>query len=397
MLLKAGAQVNVVDDRGLTPLMMAVNSHTRNREVVELLLARSADVTARDKTGKTVQDWAAIGANPTIMELIHVSSTTDVTGYQPGRNDKQIDSVRELAARSLGLLQKMGPAFFPKSGCISCHNVSIPMMALADAQHRGYDVKPASGQMAKQTVAFLTPFHDDLLSGYCSTPGFATTTSYVLLALHGAGYAPDLLTDSVVRCLMVDQSPDGRWGNGGDERPPLNPESGIPPTALSARAMKLYPVPAFANEMAASNQRAQQYLLKANSRTSDDYAFRLLGLYWTEAPQTQLAAAARELITQQRSDGGWAQTPDMSPDVYATGQSLAALAIAQPDLVKSEFYRRGIAYLMAVAEPDGSWHVRSRAFGFQPYFESGFPHGHDQWISMAATSWAAIALMAAAD
>jgi hypothetical protein len=28
----------------------------------------------------------------------------------------------------------------------------------------------------------------------------------------------------------------------------------------------------------------------------------------------------------------------------------------------------------------------------QPYFESGFPYGHDQWISVAGTSWAAMAL-----
>jgi hypothetical protein len=87
----------------------------------------------------------------------------------------------------------------------------------------------------------------------------------------------------------------------------------------------------------------------------------------------------------------------MSSDAYATGQSLAALAMAQPDLVKSDAYRRGIEYLLRIVEPDGSWHVRSRAFGFQPYFESGFPHGHDQWVSMAATSWAAVALMATAE
>jgi hypothetical protein len=33
----------------------------------------------------------------------------------------------------------------------------------------------------------------------------------------------------------------------------------------------------------------------------------------------------------------------------------------------------------------------------QPYFESGFPHGHDQWISHAGTAWAALALTATAD
>ena len=41
---------------------------------------------------------------------------------------------------------------------------------------------------------------------------------------------------------------------------------------------------------------------------------------------------------------------------------------------------------------DGSWHVRSRSVKFQPSFESGFPHEHDQWISAAATVWAGLGL-----
>jgi hypothetical protein len=36
--------------------------------------------------------------------------------------------------------------------------------------------------------------------------------------------------------------------------------------------------------------------------------------------------------------------------------------------------------------------VKSRSFPFQPYFESGFPYGPDQWISAAGTSWATMAL-----
>jgi hypothetical protein len=41
---------------------------------------------------------------------------------------------------------------------------------------------------------------------------------------------------------------------------------------------------------------------------------------------------------------------------------------------------------------DGSWYVRTRAPAFQPYFDSDFPHGHDQFISAAATNWASMAL-----
>jgi hypothetical protein len=28
----------------------------------------------------------------------------------------------------------------------------------------------------------------------------------------------------------------------------------------------------------------------------------------------------------------------------------------------------------------------------QPYFQSGFPYDHDQWISATATAWASMAL-----
>ena len=49
-------------------------------------------------------------------------------------------------------------------------------------------------------------------------------------------------------------------------------------------------------------------------------------------------------------------------------------------------------FLIADQREDGSWFVASRSKPFQPYFESGFPHGKDQFISMAASSWAVAAL-----
>ena len=52
----------------------------------------------------------------------------------------------------------------------------------------------------------------------------------------------------------------------------------------------------------------------------------------------------------------------------------------------------GGGYLLETQLEDGTWFVRSRGFAFQPYFDTGFPHGRNQFISAAATSWAAIAL-----
>jgi hypothetical protein len=300
-------------------------------------------------------------------------------------------------AKSIALLEEAAPKFFLKSGCISCHNVSIPLMALSEARRRGYPVKAASTDLlVKQTLAEFWPQRDNLLSGICRLYGKPGTGSYTLMSLSGAEYAPDSLTDGIVRCLAVDQYPDGRFYLGVDTRPPLSAEGSIPDTALSARAVKLYPVPALASDLETKIARAREFLLTAKPWSGDDYAYRLLGLSWTDAKEEQIHMAARELVTQQQPDGGWAQTPYMSSDAYETGLSLSALATADPRSVDGAVYRRGVDYLMRTQEKDGSWHVRTRAFGFQPYFESGFPHGHDQWISMAATAWSAMALMPAA-
>ena len=134
--------------------------------------------------------------------------------------------VHAAGAKSIALLEDAAPKFFPKSGCISCHNVSIPLMAISEARRRGYDVKAASTQqLVKQTLASLGPRREDSLSGYC--PLLTSIGTYGAMSLHGEGYTPDSLTDSIARCLAVEQLPDGHWAHGG-ERPPLSAESDIP-------------------------------------------------------------------------------------------------------------------------------------------------------------------------
>jgi hypothetical protein len=94
----------------------------------------------------------------------------------------------------------------------------------------------------------------------------------------------------------------------------------------------------------------------------------------------------------QRSDGGWSQLAGLDSDAYATGQALYALNTAGNMSVSDPVYRKGIDYLLRTQADDGTWLVKSRSIWLQPYFESGFPYGHDQWISTAATAWAATAL-----
>ena len=99
----------------------------------------------------------------------------------------------------------------------------------------------------------------------------------------------------------------------------------------------------------------------------------------------------KELLAAQHPDGGWSDLPTMQSTAYATGKSLVALHLAGLP-ASSPAYQRGIKLLLTTQQEDGSWYVQTRALGFQPWFDAGFPHGHDQWISAAGTNWAAMAL-----
>ena len=133
------------------------------------------------------------------------------------------------------------------------------------------------------------------------------------------------------------------------------------------------------------------YLRKADPRDTQDQTFKLLALIWSDAPASEVAKEKAALIALQREEGGWAQMPSMAPDAYATGQALYALHAAKHP-VTDAVYRKGVDYLLRTQLEDGTWFVRTRAFGFQPYFETGFPHGRSQFISTVATAWASAAL-----
>ena len=143
-------------------------------------------------------------------------------------------------------------------------------------------------------------------------------------------------------------------------------------------------------------ERAREWLKQAQATTTEDQAFQLLGLRWAGESVETLRHTARNLLGDQRTDGGWGGLPTLASDAYATGQALVALKESGVLAAADPAYQRGVAFLLSTQLEDGSWYVRSRSVPFQPYFESGFPHGPDQWISSAATNWAAMALLPAA-
>jgi len=223
----------------------------------------------------------------------------------------------------------------------------------------------------------------------------ALSEGYTLLAAHAAGVEPSLTTATYARHIARNQQPDGYWSTF-DGRPPHSAGLFVA-TAVALRAVSLYLPAASHSGPDAYLNRARVWLANATPESTEDLTYRLLGLVWSAAAPEQVKAAGAALAAVQRTDGGWGQLPAMpASDAYSTAQALYALRRAGFFAAASPAFQRGIEWLLKNQAPDGSWLVRSRiktpAAVSPPYFESGFPYGHDQYLSCAATAWAVMAL-----
>lgn len=309
------------------------------------------------------------------------------------------DQVRSAATRALAVVQSSSTGFYKIAECFSCHDHGLPMQAYQMARERGVQLDEAAvGQVAARGLMAspdLTSLDRAVQDNTIIDP--ATGEGWALIAAHAAGVPPNPVTAVYARRIANWQRPDGHWPTF-DVRPPHS-YSLFSTTATAVRVMQLHLPAQLREEKLRRVALARKWLATTPPRDTEDFTFRLLGLYWADAPLPDRRRAARELLALQRPEGGWGQLPHMPPDAYSTGEALVALHEAGGIPVTDTAWKRGIEYLLSTQEEAGPWHVRTRmvspAAVSPPYFETGFPHGHDQFVSKAGTCWAAMALMLA--
>jgi ankyrin repeat protein len=392
ILLERGANPNQPATRNITPLMMAAASARPNEEIVHLLIENGADVAARDTDGRTALDWALTQGETEAARVLRAAgakAASPETKAQP-RLAKARDA-RTAIELAISRLQPISLESSRQVTCTSCHNQSLPAIAVKAAADQGIAIDPIL--VAHPRTAILAEWsghRDDFLVGRCTLGGFPGNIGYGLLAMAKEGTPANATTDAAASCLASLQHQNGSWENR-DTRPPLFDNSSIDYTALAIRGLSAYTPPAMRMETKARLHRALAFLRSAAPVTTQEEAFKLMGLIWSGVPTAEATAQAKRLLRLQQPDGGWGQLPTMASDAYATGHALYALHAAGIPATDPT-YRKAATYLLSTQLEDGTWHVRSRAIAIQPYYESGFPHGKDQFISAAATSWAVIGL-----
>ena len=393
LLLAKGANVNAKDSHGMTPLMLAA-SYNDTSDTTKVLLKGGADPRLKAPKGWTAETFAEVKGNAACSnELFRAYSTKHMKA-------NVARTPRQAVANSLKLIQSSMGTFGSKTACVSCHQEGLGRMATGMAKNHGFSLNPAAtkpqdGRMNGVLMA-LKPLHEQALKNaeamkqvpLIEINEVNTLDTWVLAGMAAQKYPRNAATESMTDVLARQQSKDGAWTMSLPRAPMQS--SPFTFTALAVQCVETY---GSKKESAGRIEKARAWLSKTQAKNSEDRAGRMLGLKWAHAGSSDLQKAAKEIMADQRPDGGWAQLPGMTSDAYATGQALYALKEGGGVSVSSSVYQKGVKYLLRTQDEDGSWFVNKRAIPANNYFDGGFPHGQSQYSSFNGSCWAMMALM----
>jgi hypothetical protein len=408
LLIERGIDLNLRTPIGEVPTFVwSAYSDVGDTTVARLLLRKNVSLDAANESGETALTWARKRGGNDLTRLFAERGVPDSKGRKekivptntvppPGTQARRA-AVRDAVQRSIHLLEVSSSVFLDsglakRSGCVSCHQQTFPAVAFSAARARGFKLDEEA--LKKQTDAQIHSWTARVANSYEMDepqPDAPVNLGFGLAGLAAVGHKADAMTEAMAWYLAASQEKDGSW-RCDDFRPPLE-DGQIPAVALALRALQLYPIRGREAEFRTRVERAAAWLARAEAGTPNRLAYKLLGLSWSGSHEAEQRRVARRIMSAQRSDGGWAQLPGLDSDAWATGQALFALQEARAAKIDDAVCERGIAFLLRTQFADGSWFVRSRTWPFQPYFDSHFPHGKDQWISAAGTAWSVLTLI----
>ncbi|HEY0930935.1 MAG TPA: ankyrin repeat domain-containing protein [Gemmatimonas sp.] len=303
------------------------------------------------------------------------------------------EDIRESVTKVIPLMQRSADIWFEKRACGTCHHQGVGTLSMAMLRERGFSVDTAwMRSQVERTVKQSANWQERVVAREMSI-NQAIGQNYRMVGIVAAGYPSTDLSRAVAYLIAGEQHASGRWMSI-SRRPPLE-DSEVTATALSLRTLSLVPLPGREREVATRMRRGRAWLAKHTPVSTEERVMQVLGLGWTGGTSRELQPYAKALLAEQRADGGWSQVPTRNSDAYATGQVLTVLMQVARVPAADARVQRGLKFLLATQQDDGTWRVpttRTLQAGL-PYFESGFPHGKDQFISYAGTAWAVMAMV----
>tara|TARA_R110002111_G_scaffold234274_3_gene295300 strand:+ start:18958 stop:19974 length:1017 start_codon:yes stop_codon:yes gene_type:complete len=300
-------------------------------------------------------------------------------------------AVKAAIQKSIPLIEKASAGSARERKCFTCHNQALAVLVLDEAKQRGFTVDEVNFQLQiEHTAAHLKRGLEHYRAGK-GQGGGPDTASYALWTLEIAGSKPDEVTTAVTGYLLERNKDQAHWIRNSTRPPSMSSDTNT--NYFVIRALQIFGTEAQRPQIEARIKLARQWLLDLKPDSTEERVFQLRSFLYLDVAESVTRTAIEALIKLQNADGGWSQLPTIESDAYTTGTAIVALQRSGQVPIDHPAIRQGLQYLLKSQETDGSWHVVSHAKPFQTYFETGYPHGKDQFISVTAGSWATVALL----
>ena len=309
--------------------------------------------------------------------------------------------IQQTVDRAVGYLQSESAAWLNTRKCAACHHAPLPLWALSEAGQHGYaidrkylddKIESLVGSKDKLIAAMLLYGPDDPPDPRPQSRGLNMGLPFLAIAARSLPSLKDeqinglkLITEEIIQ----KQQADGSWEFFATlRRPPIN-ESQTTDVAWIIMALAGEVGPDSPESQRASLMKATAWLdaAKPVDLHQDKILKVLIGARAGKARES-MQATIDDLLSLQRDDGGWSQTvPELRSDAFATGQTLYVLSLVGYAAERPEM-KRGIDFLVATQNPDGTWPMISRST------PDGSP-GSSKLLTpiyCASGSWAVLAL-----
>ncbi|MBI3736171.1 hypothetical protein HY256_06625 [Candidatus Sumerlaeota bacterium] len=271
-------------------------------------------------------------------------------------------SARGAIGKGLAFLQKEAFSWKTSRGCAACHHAPTMIWPFNEARSLGFAVDEkalkeltdwafSEDNAAKVIVGPRTP--DDNAMSFGAV--------YLLMAVEAAPAPPNETTPSArrryIEHIFEKQIMDGSWVPM-DQRQPVG---GTVEDVTVLTRIALMQSGDTGTSMTESLRRAGEWLeAHPENQSRQGRNLRLLMAAREGKSPEELKPIIAAIESEQNTDGGWSQTPDMGSDAYATGQALYVLAAAGAGREDASL-ARGVEFLLKTQTEEGNWTMISRA------------------------------------
>jgi hypothetical protein len=289
--------------------------------------------------------------------------------------------VRQAIEKSLPFLEESGLAWMKQHQCIACHHSAFMIWSHREAARHGIGDAKKISDLSKQSLDLFVGVKQSKLKDNLTKKAGNVAASHLLLGEAAGDAVPSVeLAATLTRVMLNAQQPDGLWKYEGQAITRSANENDQTTTLWSLFALSF--VDKTDPSYARSRDLARDWLKKARpARESNENLVARLLVANAFGDTQEAQALVKELIAEQRPDGGWAWMKNRPSDAFATGQTLYALgrmnvSSGEPAVPKAW------KFLLSTQQSDGSWKSPTRKAA------NGFNSIANYW----ASAWATIGL-----